>query len=405
MRSRLRDICKTLYEHRKMSTYQVAEALDISPSTVYRTLKGMGIIRSRSEAMKIRMQQSPEFFRRIVKLPRLGARKYVVLPEEWNADVAALDAIIRGDGHLEPYRLTISGHAVDEFHYLNFYVIPLIQRIHKVNRISINKVKTRQSLNIRVHSRNLVEYWRDLRGIVKDRVGRILPPQDLPDQFELTWLGSFFDTEGCITFYGGKGKPRTNPAIMWTSSSEPLINFIKTILQKYGFNLKLEKDTVIIRNLPQYERALELMLAHINNPKHLTKILLFEIWGFVPLKVEISDRIRIIRGEADPRLFYEKFDESSLTAYARRKIERKVLESLSPESRYAASISRDLGIDQANIMRALKRLERLRLSKFVEHGAKGSKIYKITQRGLEKLTRVNRILQKLHKLNVALPSE
>ena len=129
-----------------------------------------------------------------------------------------------------------------------------------------------------------------------------------------SFIRGFTDCDGCLNFHKryAKGykefsrKHNVYPRIMLISVSKDLIIDIATMVEAIGIKCNVstarathanEKDShrIWIRGRERVEKWLN--SVNFKNPVHLSKILIWQKFGFVPTKISLSERYKILKGE------------------------------------------------------------------------------------------------------------
>ena len=113
-------------------------------------------------------------------------------------------------------------------------------------------------------------------------------------------LRGLFDGDGSLSFKSKDGLAHTYPVLSYSSISKPLMKQLQRQLQRLGFIIpkklwERENGTVYlaINGDKNYERWMNTI--GFNNPKHLTKVVLYETFGLVPPETDLVERVKLIR--------------------------------------------------------------------------------------------------------------
>jgi len=131
-----------------------------------------------------------------------------------------------------------------------------------------------------------------------------------------------------------------------------------------------------------------------NNPKHLTKVVLYEKFGVVPPMTGLRERVKLIGGVVE---LSEVYPMNKMRLNKNRILERKVLQKLEHEESHISELGRCCNVDRRRISGALRRLSKMGLVEFIGDKTKWKKHYHITQWGVNKLNRVETIVKRLRE--------
>src|SRR3989344_2163624 len=132
------------------------------------------------------------------------------------------------------YSLTITGHKIQDKHYLSKYIINLINILFNY-RCSLNELQNSNGLYIRVYGKRLVEFF----GSIGFRYGnKILNAQSIPNwilsnkDYLKACLRGLVDTDGSIHYIA---KNNRNLRITFTSYIPNLLEDVRRSFLKLGF--------------------------------------------------------------------------------------------------------------------------------------------------------------------------
>ena len=222
-------------------------------------------------------------------------------------------------------------------------------------------------------------------------------------------LRGYFDGDGSLTFSPGTCRFSLNPIkinyyplLDWSSQSKIAATQIKQMLINLGFSpfilQHIEKKggkmryVVRIGGRRDYEKFVHII--NTNNPAHLTRILICEIFGYCPSKTTLQQRIEILSGAKSPDELYE-IKPIKIRPMIMNKNEEKVLEVLSQKPTYCAKIMRETGMKC--ISSVLNRLEKFSQIKCLGLKKEGylKRFYGITDIGRKRLNRIPKLRKRL----------
>jgi DNA-binding MarR family transcriptional regulator len=296
--------------------------------------------------------------------------------------------------------MTYSGHSIDDFPYFVFRFLPLLKQLWKTSRITCKCIKGEQTVIIRICSKPLVLFkYRVLRLPHGKKKSITIPKYFLENrQIVQTVIRGLFDGDGSLCFKSKAGLGHTYPVISLSSLSKPLLKQLENLLARLGFTvpekLQSKNDGTTFILFLNGDKNYELWMNTIglNNPKHLTKVALYEIFGMVPPDTGLVERVKLIRGDLKLSEIYpvKKFRVNNY-----RVLEKKVLSELVTQTRYINELGSLTNLDRQRIRYTLRRLSKLGFVECVKSKIGGKKHYQITQSGLNKLKRVNSIMKRL----------
>lgn len=325
----------------------------------------------------------------------------IKVPHKVTEDLAENVGMHISDGSMHgTYEITYSGHAIDDFPYLLFRFIPLIRKLWGTSRIGYKFVSGQQTLKIRINSKQLFLFKHNILGLPYGKKETITIPKYFVNnkQITRTLIRSLFDGDGSICFKSKSGLGHTYPVISYSSLSKPLIEQLQKLLGRLSFTLPEKIQTknagttfiLFLNGDKNYE--LWMNTIGFNNPKHLTKVALYEIFGMVPPNTGLVERVKLIRGDLKLSAIYPV---KNMRVNIYRVLEKRVLSELNNQTCYINELGNKIQVDRQRIRYTLRRLSKMRFVECVKATIGGRKYYQITQRGLNKLKRVNSIVKRL----------
>ncbi len=212
-------------------------------------------------------------------------------------------------------------------------------------------------------------------------------------------MRGLFDGDGSLSFKSKDGLAHTYPVLSYSSISEPLMRQLQEQLRRLGFVIpkrlwESDDGTLIlaINGDKNYERWMNSI--GFNNPKHLTKVVLYEKFGLMPRKTNLVERVKLIRGEIELSAMYPV---DMMRVNNNRITEKKILEALAEGENYIKELGRLSQLKEYCIVCTLRRLVKMGLAECVRYRRGRKKYYRVTQWGLSKLNRVETIAKRLRE--------
>jgi len=262
-----------------------------------------------------------------IKFSWTDKRKKIKLPEMLTEELAEDIGIHIGDGsmyltgpNLKSYEMRYSGDSTeDKEHYIN-RIIPLKERL-------FNKQINGKILNFRgneygfvICSKAIFYFYTKIIHIpsgTKTKIAEV-PKMIMKSNksIQAAFIRGLSDTDFSLTFKRKSTKHNLNyyPMITANFASRKLVDNLQKILKGLSFNVVI-LDGINKRYNKHYpthiiningKRNLELWMKIIgfNNPKHLTKYLVWKKFGFCPPRLSLKQRKQILTGNLDPYNFY-----------------------------------------------------------------------------------------------------
>jgi len=229
---------------------------------------------------------------------------------------AELCGIIAGDGHLgrvvnsanskrNDYIITISGNKTEDLEYYN-HVSSLF---HDVFNKKLCLRIAHDELVMYAHSKRVLEQFENAGITVGKKAKTVFIPKIIlnDEVYSRAFLRGLADTDFSMTFKKAGRKFHSYPKIVAELASRQIIEDIKIILQRIGINY-LEyfidrqtnfghKQTYRIEILGKKNLQVWMNLVGFKNPKHLTKIKVWEKCGYCPPFTTILERKKILEGK------------------------------------------------------------------------------------------------------------
>jgi hypothetical protein len=251
---------------------------------------------------------------------------------ERNENTAELVGLSFGDGGLtyrkgtNRMRFQLCGSLKDDKEHYDNYIIPLFNKEvmfpifkRKVGIIFNNRLSF---YGISIESSRIIEELNNL-GIPKGVKEELFIPEWIKSNkiYLARFLRGFLDTDGCVSCqknYSIKNnKLHTQIRIYLVSTSKNLMEEICQSLKSLNIkcifhhskvqpNNKNNKDSYYVRVCGGIQVNQWFDIIGSNNPKHKTKYLIWKESGFCPPNTALEDRMKILKKEVSPYLYYER---------------------------------------------------------------------------------------------------
>ena len=258
---------------------------------------------------------------------RKDFKKGVTFPSTKDHLLAELKGAMIGDGNLNnhkrpsstTYRMVLSGHKIDDFCYYKIHVQEMFEKLFSVTPKTLFLKKN--EIRLCIYSKAIFHFLRD-QGlpIGNKNYAKGFPLNILSASIrsKSNFLRGILDTDGTITFKAkDKSKLHKYPVIRISFRNPQFIRDLVNILKSFNFfyharyndkvyHKKTKKEylqsSVALSGKKNLKRWTELIGS--KNPKHLTKLAIWEEFGFCPPKTTLEQREKIICGQLDPYSFY-----------------------------------------------------------------------------------------------------
>lgn len=238
--------------------------------------------------------------------------KEIRLPNEINPELAEVLGIILGDGHLEcnkryksnrVYLLNIAGSYSEDFDYYDAYFRKVLFDLFNLNfKIYLRR---NDELVINIYSKAIANFFKFL-GV---HPGNKTDFNEIPliilnskPEIKRAFIRGVFDTDGSITFKKDSHGKYSNPVISIKMKSQKFIEQLRGLMigleftlssctEKYfdkrvnNISIRYRLDFAGHKNLERY-----LKLIGFSNPRHLTKLAIFNKNGFYIPKTPYNER-------------------------------------------------------------------------------------------------------------------
>ena len=216
------------------------------------------------------------------------------------------------------YKITLSGDAKEDRLYYKCHIQKIFEALFFIKLKCYFSKKNEISLY--VYSKeifNLLKFY----GLP---IGNKNNAKTIPEciifgnsDIKCDFLRGLFDADGSITFKSKHKKLHYYPVITISFRNEAFIRNVASLLKELNFSFYVEynEDRFDIRTNKWYSRSSIYIsgkrnlkkwmgLIGFSNPKHFTKIRVWQKYGFCPPKTTLNQRMNIILRRLDPFSFY-----------------------------------------------------------------------------------------------------
>lgn len=241
------------------------------------------------------------------------------------------DGCISTKGNRFQYSLT--GDRVEERSFYENVIIPTFNEIFEDNLrkpINLRSYKSIGVCGIYLSDKKFVNFLQDKYNLIGGKKIEVKIPSFEKMNYVKSFLRGLFDTDGSIYFSRSHFKTKKEsfftifhykPKIKLATISENLILTVYQMLLDLGYYPRLRKPARqrINENI-MYGVVLDLK-ADVNkwineigfkNEKHVSKIKLWQKYGFVPPYTKLKDRNLIIDDKLDPLSYYSGYEHYNI---------------------------------------------------------------------------------------------
>lgn len=255
-----------------------------------------------------------------IEFSKNDIKRGIKLPDKLTIDLAHLIGIHLGDGCLvnrkHGNRISYNGHFINEHIWYENYLSPLILKLFNLD---IKPRKGHNSVEITLHSKARYNFLDKVCGLPSGSKENCNIPKIILNgniQIKKIFLRGLADTDFSLVFKNRHKNINYYPVINYESPNENIHVFCKHTLESLGFNLYSNN-----RNRFRNNKKLHSFYFQINgviafrkwmdeigftNDNQLTKIKVWEKYGFLPAKTNINDRIAILNGKKEIMYFQNK---------------------------------------------------------------------------------------------------
>jgi len=252
------------------------------------------------------------FFNDNLLFSKRDVLKSVKLPLTMTPELAEVLGVILGDGHLEcnkryksnvVYLLNIAGSYSEDFDYYDIYFRKVFFDLFNTDfKIYIRR---NDELVINIYSKVIANFFKFLgvhpgNKTAINEIPLIILNSD--NKIKRAFIRGVFDTDGSITFKKYSHGRHSNPVVSITMKSQKFIEQLSDFMNELGFtsspykeeNLDKRVNKISVRyrldfagheNLEKY-----LKLIGFSNPRHITKVDIFNKNGFYTPRTSYKER-------------------------------------------------------------------------------------------------------------------
>jgi intein/homing endonuclease len=245
------------------------------------------------------------------------AIKAIRLPRTLTEELAEIVGVVVGDGHVGlgagKFRVHISGHSEEDRHYIKTRLIPLFAKVFGLT--PYQRMKGNE-YDLAYNSKTLALFFSQEFGI-PDNKARISVPEGVLDsssKIQKAFLRGLIDTDFSMTFKKKHKLVHYYPVIHGSSCSKNLILQVSGMLAALGIRNYISKHSevdrrtgtkstihhVFISGKEQLQRVIRIIQPQ--NLKHLSKIRIWEKYGYYPPRLSMKERKAILEDHAIPDL-------------------------------------------------------------------------------------------------------
>lgn len=243
-----------------------------------------------------------------------------------NENTAELVGLSFGDGGLtyrkgtNKARFQLRGHLIEDKEHYNNHIIPLFNQeiMFPIFNREVRTVfsKTKNFYGISVESPKIEKHLNYV-GIPSGAKKELFIPEwiKVNKKHVVNFLRGFLDTDGCVTCQRNysikKNKYHTQIRIYLSCTSKNLMKEIYEILKEFGFKPGIRVQTkynwkplYIVKLAGGIQTKKWFELIDSKNPKHITKYLIWQKFGFCPPNTTLKERKQILKNEVSPYSYY-----------------------------------------------------------------------------------------------------
>jgi hypothetical protein len=203
--------------------------------------------------------------------------------------------------------IEVCGNMIEEEKYLITQVKQLKKRLYGVH-VSCHKNNSAGTITIRVYSKNLVFFYKNLGFPIGQKDNISIPKFVFSDKkFQISCLRGLIDTDGSLSFNKGSHKNHSNPVIHFTTKSKPLAKQVCKILDNLKFNYTINfdskqydkrtnktyiKNNIYISGKKNLEKWMKTVGFH--NIAQFSKYLVYKKIGYCPPHTNLQQRFKIL---------------------------------------------------------------------------------------------------------------
>ncbi|PLW80185.1 hypothetical protein C0585_03465 [Candidatus Woesearchaeota archaeon] len=220
---------------------------------------------------------------------------------------------------------SLTGDITEELLFYKCVILPCFKIIFPrfISEIKFKKYESSSVCGIYIFDKNFVNYLQDNFGLVNGKKTDIKVPKFIQTYEQKKYfLRGLFDTDGSIYFCKSNYKTKKvslfsifhyKPKIKFACISEILIFEVHMFLNELGIRNRIQKPIQQRKNeftmhsvIIDTNKGINDYLKKIgfSNPKHLTKVSIWEKFGFCPPKTTFHERNLILNEDLNILNFY-----------------------------------------------------------------------------------------------------
>jgi len=197
------------------------------------------------------------------------------------------------------YRIEFSGDSVNDKEFYSEILPKIIWKLYKVNP-KIYKKKNENTILVVINSKKIVQQKINLGIPVGNKLNLKEVPTWIQNNLIKYFIRGLADTDFSVSFKRNRKGINCEPRIEYFTNNEVLGNFVFTNLRKFSFKPSFEKTfrkgfkELRIRMYGKKMLNRWMRIIGFSNPKHLTKILVFQKLGYCPKMLTTQERTNLL---------------------------------------------------------------------------------------------------------------
>jgi len=233
------------------------------------------------------------------------------------SELAEIAGAFAANGCLQKDYLCMWGNITEDREYYDTVLVPLFESCFNV-KLKPHEKKSNSVYGFYLCNKNVVKIFNEFLGFpVGSKTYTVRVPKIILNsnsrEIQASFVRGYADGDGCLNFHKRYGKYKefsrkhnVYPRIILISVSKDLIIDVATMVEAMGITCNIstaratranEKDAhrLWLRGRERVEKWLDLI--NFKNPVHLSKVLIWQKYGFVPTNICLSERYKILKGE------------------------------------------------------------------------------------------------------------
>jgi len=246
----------------------------------------------------------------------------ITIPEKIDELVAEESGLHAGDGSLysndgkPKYNYAIGGDQKEEKEYYDFYVKRLFKRIYNLN-LEPKPLMSGHIYGFVISSKAIYTFKSKVLGFpIGEKTTVVQVPEQIrygEDNIKQAFMRGLADTDFTYNFSKKHKDRHYYPSIIGSFASKELVAQTKKMLSELGFrpgsttakrkNRECAPEHILwVKGKKQAEKWMQIIGS--NNPKHKTKMEIWQRFGFCPPYTKLVQRKIILEGKISPEIFY-----------------------------------------------------------------------------------------------------